>query len=347
MSTGARQQWCWSMARVSSLRPGADRKPGPGQLQSFEKREQPFAEFPTFRVTKSHPGVRTATAGAALAELLLSLRLCRRVDDVAGTWQMPQVRVDPHAPCTPRRPPPFGANIPLALQRGSLQANQVGNSNRHKDGQGCASYADASVMSDGPMLPTRRQYAWCLFRMVHGAALPGLLLHGCPRQGGIDYLENPMVAAVRELQEETGITSARIVAAKDEWLHYDSPTCVRSHFTGRWVRFKGQTQKWCARCLGQAPEPVLEAAAVQRSISKGSSTNSHPLAIRSVMLHWLFLPVNQFCATGCFVMSWIVLVTTSAGPRCSSGCVLWTAPSRVTVCQRQQRWYSRTRPAAG
>ena len=55
-----------------------------------------------------------------------------------------------------------------------------------------------------------------------------------------------MVAAVRELQEETGITSARIVAAKDEWLHYDSPTCVRSHFTGRWVRFKGQTQKWCA-----------------------------------------------------------------------------------------------------
>jgi len=65
-------------------------------------------------------------------------------------------------------------------------------------------------------------------------------------QGGIDYLENPMVAAVRELQEETGITSARIVAAKDEWLQYDSPTCVRSHFTGRWVRYKGQTQKWCA-----------------------------------------------------------------------------------------------------
>ena len=67
----------------------------------------------------------------------------------------------------------------------------------------------------------------------------------CCTQGGIDYLENPMVAAVRELQEETGITSARIVAAKDEWLQYDSPTCVRSHFTGRWVRYKGQTQKWC------------------------------------------------------------------------------------------------------
>ena len=64
-------------------------------------------------------------------------------------------------------------------------------------------------------------------------------------QGGIDYLENPMVAAIRELQEETGISSARIVAAKDAWLQYDSPTCVRSHFTGRWVRYRGQTQKWC------------------------------------------------------------------------------------------------------
>ena len=63
-----------------------------------------------------------------------------------------------------------------------------------------------------------------------------------------------MVAAVRELQEETGITSARIVAAKDEWLQYDSPTCVRSHFTGRWVRYKGQTQKWCE----VQPKPHLD-----------------------------------------------------------------------------------------
>ena len=63
-------------------------------------------------------------------------------------------------------------------------------------------------------------------------------------QGGIDYLENPMVAAVRELHEETGIRSARIVAAKDEWLHYNSPTCTRSQFTGAWITYKGQTQKW-------------------------------------------------------------------------------------------------------
>ena len=55
-----------------------------------------------------------------------------------------------------------------------------------------------------------------------------------------------MVAAVRELREETGIQSARIVAAKDAWLTYDCPTCTRSQFTGGWVRYKGQTQKWYA-----------------------------------------------------------------------------------------------------
>ena len=32
-------------------------------------------------------------------------------------------------------------------------------------------------------------------------------------QGGIDRLENPMIAALRELREETGIVNARIVAS--------------------------------------------------------------------------------------------------------------------------------------
>lgn len=29
-----------------------------------------------------------------------------------------------------------------------------------------------------------------------------------------------------------------------EWLHYDFPTKVRAQFSGQWLRYRGQTQKW-------------------------------------------------------------------------------------------------------
>lgn len=61
-------------------------------------------------------------------------------------------------------------------------------------------------------------------------------------QGGIDPLENPMRAALRELHEETGIQSARIVASIDHWLEYTFPTRVRE--PGSILKYRGQTQKW-------------------------------------------------------------------------------------------------------
>lgn len=63
-------------------------------------------------------------------------------------------------------------------------------------------------------------------------------------QGGIDALENPMVAALRELYEETGLHSVKLVGQIDAWLTYDFPTEVRHHLTGDWTRYRGQTQKW-------------------------------------------------------------------------------------------------------
>ncbi|KAF8660003.1 hypothetical protein HU200_058087 [Digitaria exilis] len=64
-------------------------------------------------------------------------------------------------------------------------------------------------------------------------------------QGGIDAGEEPRAAAVRELREETGVTSAEIVAEAPNWLTYDFPPDVRAKLNARWgTDWKGQAQKW-------------------------------------------------------------------------------------------------------
>jgi putative (di)nucleoside polyphosphate hydrolase len=63
-------------------------------------------------------------------------------------------------------------------------------------------------------------------------------------QGGIDGGEEPHAAAVRELEEETAVTSAVFAAEAAGWFNYDVPR----HLIGKaWGgRFRGQTQKWFA-----------------------------------------------------------------------------------------------------
>lgn len=63
-------------------------------------------------------------------------------------------------------------------------------------------------------------------------------------QGGVDKGEEPRDAALRELWEETGITSdlVTIEAESNRWLPYDLP----HHLVPRiWKgRYRGQEQKW-------------------------------------------------------------------------------------------------------
>ena len=69
-------------------------------------------------------------------------------------------------------------------------------------------------------------------------------------QGGIDDGETPDVAAMRELEEETGTAQAEIVAESGAWHRYDLPP----HLLGKaWGgRYRGQEQRWfLVRFTGQ------------------------------------------------------------------------------------------------
>ena len=63
-------------------------------------------------------------------------------------------------------------------------------------------------------------------------------------QGGIDPGENPWPAALRELREETKITSVERLGEVAQWLTYDIPReLVGQAWKGR---YRGQKQKWYA-----------------------------------------------------------------------------------------------------
>ena len=124
-------------------------------------------------------------------------------------------------------------------------------------------------------------------------------------QGGIDKGEDPKVAAVRELHEETGVTSASIIAESKRWIQYDlPPETVGKAMKGK---FRGQEQKWFAmRFTGDEAKSISIRKATSPNLTPGagppqakcwtkSSVSSATLTVRSLKNFALCLSLRQLC----------------------------------------------------
>jgi putative (di)nucleoside polyphosphate hydrolase len=63
-------------------------------------------------------------------------------------------------------------------------------------------------------------------------------------QGGIDAGEDCLTAAMRELREETGVRSARLLGRTRDWMGYEFPPEHQGSKIGK--GWRGQKQLWFA-----------------------------------------------------------------------------------------------------
>lgn len=106
----------------------------------------------------------------------------------------------------------------------------------------------------GVMVLNRQGLVWAGRRIAEGNSE----YDGSPQlwqmpQGGIDKGEDALVAAKRELYEETGMKTVSLLAQSQGWINYDLPP----HLIGIGLKgkYRGQTQRWFAfRFEGQDDE---------------------------------------------------------------------------------------------
>ncbi|PWB80891.1 MAG: RNA pyrophosphohydrolase [Methylocystaceae bacterium] len=109
----------------------------------------------------------------------------------------------------------------------------------------------------GIMLLNRQGLAFVGKRRNKGAVDPEILgFEWQMPQGGIDEGEAPLDAALRELHEETNVTSVTLLAESPHWRSYDLPLDAAKRWKGK---YRGQTQKWFAlRFTGEESEIDIE-----------------------------------------------------------------------------------------
>ncbi len=98
-------------------------------------------------------------------------------------------------------------------------------------------------MGVGIMLLNRQGRVWTGRRLPKWVGDKSAYVWQMP-QGGLNKGEDPIQAAYRELEEETGITSAEIVAEIPQWLSYDLPEPLLG--VALKGKYRGQRQRWFA-----------------------------------------------------------------------------------------------------
>ena len=72
-------------------------------------------------------------------------------------------------------------------------------------------------------------------------------------QGGVDQNENLLLAAKRELEEETSVKTVKLIKELDDWLSYDLPKELLGKIWNG--KYRGQKQKWfIMKFLGKTEE---------------------------------------------------------------------------------------------